>query len=136
MRNEDECKCASEISGRSDSDLLNVLNIIREGSNGTITISLQENSRHREWESLGLPSHICAWKIVKMKRVIRICHPVTFQARTENLSTSTAHYTTFLRLSIAMKLSTILPTTTRKISQFAVNLEYLQIRKILIPKAI
>ena len=76
-----------------DSDSLNVLNIIREGTNGKTTISLQENSRHQEWVSLGLLSHICAWEIGKMKRVIRICHPVTFQARTENLSTSTAHYT-------------------------------------------
>jgi len=65
MRSEDECECASESSGRSDTDLLNVLNIIREGTNGKTTISVQENSRHQEWASLGLPhAHMCLenWK--------------------------------------------------------------------------
>jgi hypothetical protein len=70
VRCEDDYECASESLERSDSDLLNVLHTIRKGTKGKTTISLKENSRHQEWASLGLPSHIYVpGKLEKMREL-------------------------------------------------------------------
>ena len=79
MRCEDECEYASESSGRRDSDLLNVLYIIRTGTKGKTAISLKENSRNQECAALGFPSHMCAWKIGKMRQLSGFVIPSHFK---------------------------------------------------------